>query len=118
MRRMIAGVALFFAALQAVAGTGAKCEQPDPTMRFHGPDLSLQDLERVGLEFAARNPKAPQVPFAYAHRNWVWLKAQYRPGDRLVAFEGPQGHDGQPFAWGYALVRGPCLVGLLTTRRA
>jgi len=115
---MIAGVALLLAASCAIAGTDEGCERPDPTMRFHGPDLSVAELERIGQSFAARNPKAPQVPFAYAHKNWVWLKGQYRPGDRLVAFEGPRGHNAQPFAWGYALLRGKCSVGLLTTRRA
>ena len=117
MRKIVAIVALIFATSCAHGASTTQCDLPDPSIRFYGPSLSVTELEQIGREFAAKNPAAPQVPFAYGHKNWQWLKAQYQAGDRIQAFEGPQGHDGNPFAWGYALLRGKCLVGLLTLRR-
>ncbi|MDR0183229.1 hypothetical protein [Lysobacter arvi] len=118
MRRMLSAAALLLVTFNAIGSDGSACDPVDPAMRFTGPDISLEELEIVGRKLAASNPAAPQVPFALANENWLWLRAQYRAGDRIVAFEGPPGHDGQPFAWGYALLRGQCVVGLLTTRRA
>ena len=110
---------LIFACLQSqAAARESSCEHAEPSMRFSEASLSLAKLERIGYQLAAANPKAPQVPFAYAHKDWLWLKANYRFGDRILKFEGPLGHDGQPFAWGYALFRGQCFLGLLTTHRA
>jgi len=118
MRRMLSTAALLLATFNATSSEGSACDPVDPAMRFSGPDISLEELELVGQKLAASNPAAPQVPFALANENWLWLRAQYRAGDRIVAFESPPGHDGQPFAWGYALLRGQCVVALLTTRRA
>jgi hypothetical protein len=116
---MLSAAALLLVTFNAIGSDGSvACDPVDPAMRFTGPDISLEELEIVGRKLAASNPAAPQVPFALANENWLWLRAQYRAGDRIVAFEGPPGHDGQPFAWGYALLRGQCVVGLLTTRRA
>ena len=117
MYRTLLVVALLVAASNAL-GSESMCDRIDPAMRFIGPDISPAELEQIGRDLAASNPAAPQVPFASANKNWHWLRAQFREGDRIVAFESPPGHDGLPFAWGYALLRGECVVGLLTTRRA
>ena len=93
------------------------CHRSD-ALRFIGPDFSISQMEAIGLEYAARASKAPQVPFAYGNKDWLSLKAQYRPGDRFVAYEQLWPKSGKPFAWGYALVRGKCVVGLLGTRVA
>ena len=118
MRKMVVVSALALVPINVAGAASTTCERADPTTRFSGPDLSLTDLERIGYTLAASDPDAPQVPFAKAHKDWLWFKAQHRPGDRILAFEGPRGHDGLPFAQGYALLRGHCVVGLLTTRRA
>ena len=110
MRKIVATVALIFSTSCAHGAVKTRCDLPHQSIRFYGPSLSVMELEQLGREFAAKNPAAPQIPFAYAYQNWEWLKAHHQPGDRIQEFEGPRGHDGKPFAWGYALLRGKCLV--------
>ena len=117
MWKTLATCLLLFAFASCEAAEPPPCQAAD-AIRFSGPDLSIPQMEAIGLKYAARNPKAPQVPFAYGNKDWLWLKAQYRSGDRFVAYEQLWPPSGKPFAWGYALVRGQCVIGLLGTRVA
>jgi hypothetical protein len=115
MWKLIACLALLLVSSRAI-GAAPHCDPLDETVRLSGPNLSLSELEAIGLSRAASNPKAPQVPWAYGNKNWLFLKALYRPGDQIRAYEQLWRPSGKPFAWGYALVRGQCVLGVLTTR--
>ena len=92
------------------------CDPIDDSVRLSGPNLSLTQLEQIGLAYAAKNPKAPQVPWAYGNKNWLLLRSLYQPGDQIRAYEQLWRPSHQPFAWGYALIRGQCVLGALITR--
>ena len=117
MWKTLAACLLVLATAQSLAAESSSCQESD-AIRLSGPNLSIQQMEALGLKYAARNPKAPQVPFAYGNKDWLWLKAQYLSGDRFVAYEQLWPPSGKAFAWGYALVRGQCVLGLLGTRVA
>ena len=109
---------LFLAAfsLTSVEAAEPRCDPVGESMRLIGPNLSLQELETIGLVIAARNPDAPQIPWAYGNKDWLALKGLHRPGDEIRAYEELWLPSGKPFAWGYALLRGKCILGALTTR--
>lgn len=115
MFRIAALLTLIVVAPQAFAAEKLHCDPIDETIRPHGPNLSLAELERIGLDRAKTNPAAPQVPWAYGHGDWLLLKAMYRRGDQIRAYEQRWRPGGKPFSWGYALVRGQCVLGSLTT---
>ncbi|WP_242628770.1 hypothetical protein [Xanthomonas oryzae] len=106
---------LIFSAGSTAAAPAATCQESD-NLRFDGLPLSSVQMEEIGLRYAAKNIKAPQVPFAYGNKDWLWLKEQYRPGDYFLAYEQLWPASGKPFASGYALVRGKCVLGVLSTR--
>ena len=111
-------LAVLLAASSAQAAEPDSCELAGHNNRLIGPELSLDDLEQIGLRYAARNPRAPQVPFAYGNQKWLQLKSLYRAGDRIYAYEQLWPPSGKPFSWGYALVRGNCILGAIGTRVA
>ena len=90
----------------------------DPTYRLIGPELTIPQLEQIGLALAAKNPAVPQVPFAASHGRWERLKAKRQPGDIFRAFDGPRWSDGAPIAGGYILLRGQCVVGQIVVWRS
>ncbi len=115
MSRVAALLTLIAVAPQAFAVEKPHCDPIDETIRLPGPNLSLAELERIGLARARTNPAAPQVTWAYGHDDWLLLKAMYRPGDQIRAYEQRWCPGGKPFSWGYALVRGQCVLGSLAT---
>ncbi|MEA9554479.1 hypothetical protein VC273_00620 [Xanthomonas nasturtii] len=115
MLRSLFTCLLIFTAGSAAAAPAATCQESD-NLRLDGLPLSTLQMEEIGLKYAAANTKAPQVPFAYGNKEWLWLKKQYRSGDYFVAYEQLWPASGKPFAWGYALVRGKCVLGVLNTR--
>ncbi|WP_407470377.1 hypothetical protein ABFU55_00160 [Xanthomonas campestris pv. raphani] len=114
LRSLVAGLLILTAGSVAAAQT-AICQESDK-LRLDGLPLSIVQMEQIGVTYAAKNTKAPQVPFAYGNKDWLWLKKQYRSGDYFVAYEQLWPVSGKPFAWGYALVRGQCVLGVLNTR--
>ncbi|ASK90167.1 hypothetical protein XAUB_16910 [Xanthomonas citri pv. aurantifolii str. ICPB 11122] len=115
MLRSLFTCLLILTASSAIAAPAATCQESD-NLRFDGFPLSIVQMEQIGLTYAAKNTKAPQVPFAYANKDWLWLKEQYRPGDYFLAYEQLWPASGKPFASGYALVRGRCVLGVLSIR--
>ncbi|MCC5091482.1 MULTISPECIES: hypothetical protein [Xanthomonas] len=115
MLRSLVTCLLILTASSAAAAPAATCQESD-NLRFDGLPLSIVQMEQIGVTYAAKNTKAPQVPFAYGNKDWLWLKKQYRSGDYFVAYEQLWPVSGKPFAWGYALVRGQCVLGVLNTR--
>jgi hypothetical protein len=109
---------LFLTARSAQATDQIGCERVGHNNRLSGTALSLRELEQIGLRYAADNPRAPQVPFAYGNKSWLQLKSLYREGDRIYAYEQLWPPSGKPFSWGYALVRGSCILGVIGTRVA
>ncbi|GAB3361461.1 hypothetical protein [Lysobacter tyrosinilyticus] len=118
MRNIVAFAAALFVSSFASAQPAHACEPVDPTVRIYGPELTIAQLEKIGLELVADNPTIPQVAFGMGNRNWERLKAQYTPGDVFKAFDGPRWSDGTPIAGGYILLRGSCVVGQIATWRA
>jgi hypothetical protein len=76
---------------------------------LHGPFRSVSDLEAEGLDYAARNPAVPQVPFAKANPAWQELKNAYRAGD-VIRASFTRGFKDRVHTTGYALSRGGCVV--------
>ena len=113
--RIISAICAILISGCATAHDPVSCKAPDPTTKIFGPELSAQDVEKIGIEMAAKNPEVPQVAFAYGNRNWEQLKSQYEPGDKFRQFEGPSYSDGRPIAGGYILLRGGCVVGQIAT---
>ena len=74
--------------------------------------ISIDSLERVGINFAKRNPAAPQFPFAYANKDWLRVRALHKSGDRFLPYKYTWANGGT-LSTGYALMRGPCLVTVL-----
>ena len=93
------------------------CEVLDATIRVFGPELPIQEVEKIGVDLAARNKSAPQVPFAMSNRSWERAKANYRTGDVFQEYEGPIHPDGHAIAGGYLLLRGSCIVERIGTWR-
>lgn len=114
LRSLVAGLLILTAGSVAAAQT-AICQESDK-LRLDGLPLSIVQMEEIGLKYAAANKKAPQVPFAYGNKDWLWLKKQYRSGDYFMAYEQLWPASGKRFAWGYALVRGKCVLGVLSTQ--
>ncbi|MCS3748214.1 hypothetical protein FHY18_003847 [Xanthomonas arboricola] len=114
LRSLVTGLLIFTAGSVAAAQT-TTCQESD-NLRLDGLPLSIVQMEEIGLKYAATSTKAPQVPFAYGNKDWLWLKKQYRSGDYFVAYEQLWPASGKPFAWGYALVRGKCVLGVLSIR--
>ena len=110
-------VALFFLIPMSLvqASEPGSCEQ-SAQLQLVGQPLSVSQMETAGLKYAARNPKAPQVPFAYGNKTWRSLKAQYRLGDKFFAYTETLPPSTAPYARGYALVRGKCVIGSIRTR--
>jgi hypothetical protein len=105
------------------SGTADQAAPPESTQQFcrdrgstvflHGPLRSISDLEEEGLDYAARNPAAPQVPFAKANSSWQELRDAYRPGD-VIRASFTRGFEGRVHTTGYALSRGGCVVHHMT----
>jgi hypothetical protein len=89
------------------------CRSLGDGFRLVGPPHSADELEAFGKTFAARNPAAPQVPFAYGNKQWELMKSLMRPGDMFREVDNPMVGPGLPFPDGYALVRGKCVVAEL-----
>jgi hypothetical protein len=109
-------LSVLLAASSVQAAVPARCELVGSNNRLTGQAISLDELERIGLRYASRNPRAPQVPFAYGNKTWVQLKGLYREGDQIYAYEQLWPPSGKPFSWGYALVRKRCILGVIGTR--
>ena len=88
------------------------CEDEKFFISLYGEPRSIPELEKEGLEFAARNPATVQVPFAKANRTWESLKRSYRPGDTIRAAT-TSGIGGRVHTTGYALSRNGCVVTLM-----
>ena len=108
------GLFLLFSLGSASASETLKCELPGKGIRVFGPNLTTQQLEQIGVTFAAGNPAQPQVPFSRANKAWLVLKNAARPGDVVRSYDGPRGHDGNPISGGYILMRGACVVARIT----
>ena len=117
MRKLIVLVALVSFSAAASAAQIDGC-MPQENVRLVGPALTVQQMEDIGLRYAARNPRAPQVAFAYGNSEWLALRGKFRDGDRFVASEEFFGKNQRTFGWGYALVRGRCLLGIIRLRTA
>ena len=104
---------LIFVAGTAI-GAESTCTLPGKSIRVFGPRLTILQLERMGVAFAAENPAQPQVPFSTANKAWLALKRAARPGDFVQSYDGPRLGGGRPLAGGYVLMRGPCAVARLT----
>ncbi|WP_082925697.1 hypothetical protein [Xanthomonas nasturtii] len=115
MLRSLVTCFLILTANNAAAAPAATCQESD-NLRFDGLPLSIVQMEEIGVKYAAANTTAPQVPFAYGNKDWLWLEKPYRSGDYFVAYEQLWPVSGKPFAWGYAIVRGKCVLGVLNTR--
>jgi len=118
MRKILAVLVLLSGAPMVYAGSDTRCEPITQDMRLIGPSLFLEQMEALGLKLVAHSPSTPQVPFGHANRRWLSFKSAYVPGDRFQAYEQLRPSDHTPFAWGYALVRGQCIVGLFLARMA
>lgn len=116
--KLLSATLLLVALTDARAGPVATCEPIDARVRLEGPVLTIAQVEEIGIRYAARNPKAPQVPFAYGNDRWLQLKALYRPGDVIRAYAQSWKPGDRPFAEGYALIRGKCVLGIITTHLA
>ena len=108
------GLLLLLSFGSARASETPHCELPGKGIRVFGPSLTTQQLEQIGVAFAARNPAQPQVTFSRANKAWLVLKNAARPSDVVRSYDGPRGHDGNPISGGYILMRGECVVARLT----
>lgn len=113
--RYISAICALLVSGCAIAHDSVACEAPGPTTKIFGPELSVQDVEKIGMEMAAENPAVPQVAFAYGHERWEKLKSRYEAGDKFRQFEGSGDSDGKPIAGGYIMLRGGCVVGQIAT---
>ncbi len=86
------------------------CEALSSTDHVSGPNLTVSQVEKIGVAIAAENPAGAQVPFTLANGDWENLKSKYAHGDTLRAFDGPRWQDGEPIAGGYILLRGQCVI--------
>ena len=119
MRIIFAIAAMLTASSCAAAGPTERCQPLGASYRVYGPQLSIPQIEKIGVELAAENPAAPQVPFAFGNKNWQELKALYQAGDAFRAFDGPRWTDSDlPIAGGYMLLRGNCVIGQMATWRS
>ena len=115
MRYIIAIVVLMLLATGSTSAAEAPvCQLPGKGIRVFGPALTVSQLERIGIAFAARNPAQPQVKFSRGNRSWLALKGAARPSDVVRSYDGPRGHDGNPISGGYILMRDTCVVARLT----
>lgn len=101
--------------LSSCHATVSGCETPSSTIRVFGPAITVKELEKIGMKFAAQNPEQPQVPFSRGHKHWLALKEAVRPGDLIRSYEGPRGASDRPISGGYVLLRGGCEVARLIT---
>ena len=104
--------------LTGMANAAERCQPVDARFEITGRDISLLEMERIGLEKARSNPAAPQVPWAYGHNNWLTFKSAFRPGDRVRPYSQAFKLGEKPYQWGYALFRGNCLVLVFPVRIA
>ena len=111
MYRIFAAVIIFVLSFSAVAHD-VSCNRPERNMVLGKAPVSIEALERIGVNFAKRNAAAPQVPFAYAHKDWLRVRALHKSGDRFVPYKYTWAN-GDTLSTGYALMRGPCLVAVL-----
>ena len=101
-----------------LASESMRCQPRDGRFHFTGPDISLSDMERLGYQPIRQNRPAPTVPWAAGYKHWQIFKSTYRPGDRIRPYELSFKLGERPFEWGYALMRGDCLLFAFATKVA
>ena len=93
----------------AITSRQRTCTQPSGFLELRDGPYSLDQLKEIGNHLASQNPAMKQVPFALANKQWKALIVAYRPGDE-IRYYTISNASGNPYAGGYALSRGGCVV--------
>lgn len=116
MLKFVALVAASMFATTCSAGQGDKhaCQNLGPFIPSTRTFTAAQ-LDAIGMAAARQNPAVPQVPFAYANKQWEELKAIARPGDTFRTFDNRdvRSDPSTNFPEGILLMRGNCVIGLV-----
>jgi hypothetical protein len=90
------------------------CERSSERHHLVGEPLSVAEVEAASIVELRSSPAQSTVPFGPLAAEWEKLRSQMKPGDVFYKYRGPGGRRGA-YAWGYALVRGECIVGTIVT---
>jgi hypothetical protein len=118
MLRTALTIAIGLLAISGTTNATEKCRSVDRRFEVTGPSISLAEMERIGLEKARSRPAAPQVPWAYGHKDWLTFRSTFRPEDRILPYSQTFLLGERPYQWGYALFRGKCLLLVFPVRTA
>ena len=77
----------------------------------------MSELEKLGLKASRPGRPAPTLAWR-GDKDWLFFKSTYRVGDRIRPFEASFKLGERPYVWGYALMRGDCLLLEWVTRIA